>query len=126
MTAIRDAKRLPWRRVRHLCLVNGAWVVGSGALEDMDPKKLRDIDLLITPDRWREVAALVSTWQDGQVGLTTFGGFRLSDVSTEDRDAVIMVDVFTETLEAHLERGRCRAAWHPLTGVRFHKIEGGS
>lgn len=97
--------------VHKLTYGHDAWVVGSAANPDADLSKVRDYDILVSMNNWREAALLISE----NATVNTFGGWKCQSEGKE-------VDVWPGDLAWLLTNAVVKYAWHPRTNTRIASI----
>jgi hypothetical protein len=94
-----------------LTTLHSGWIVGSAANFDKDMKNIKDIDVLIPFNNWKEAAALIPA----EAHPNTFGGWSF-------RDNQILIDVWPGDLAWFLTNSMANYAWHPQSGSLFKRI----
>lgn len=97
--------------VARACRCHSAWVLGSQARFDREPRVDSDWDILLSELEW---SRLLPMTQNLTCRQTRFGSPRL----IEDD---IQIDVLIGSIEDYLKQPFVWAAWHPVSGVYWTK-----
>lgn len=104
--------RLEPTLVTKLTKICMGWVVGSAADPEADLDKVKDFDIIIPFEHWREAAVLIPI----EARPNTFGGWKFKTSEGP------IIDVWPGDLMWLLQNCQNKYIWHPFTGVRYRKI----